>query len=45
MKNKIKLTAIPALAIITGSFVGCASHTIQPVAPTGSGSWGQSGKP
>ncbi len=40
MKNKIKLIAVPVLASITGLFAGCASYTIQPVAPIGSGSWG-----
>jgi hypothetical protein len=37
---KIKRIALPMLAIVTGSLVGCASYTIQPVPPAGSGSWG-----
>jgi hypothetical protein len=40
MKNKIKLIAVPVLAIITGSFVGCASYAIQPVPPSRPDSWG-----
>ncbi len=40
MRNKIKWIAIPMLAIATGSLAGCASYTIQPAPPAGSGSWG-----
>jgi hypothetical protein len=40
MKNKIKLIAVPVLAVGIFSLVGCASYTIQPVPPTAPGSWG-----
>jgi hypothetical protein len=40
MNNKIKLITFPVLAAGIFGFAGCASYTIQPVAPTAAGSWG-----
>jgi hypothetical protein len=39
-QNFIAAAFIVLLAMVAGSFVGCACYTIQPVPPTRSGSWG-----
>ena len=40
MKNQIRNLGLTLLAVAAGSLAGCASYSIQPVPPAGSGSWG-----